>query len=130
MRFLFAILLAVLGLAACTTVEENPDPLKNVPFERTSRLLEMREGLKEKNTNYLNQKGDRLDRNTNKRNMGELKDEYARWDMRAQFQIERELAKRYQAGDSAAHFPGIEQYVSPGTATPSPTPSPAPVPQP
>ena len=71
-----------------------------------------------------------MDRNTNKRNMGELKDEYARWDMRAQFQIERELARRYQAGDSSAHFPGIEQYLSTGTASPTPTPSPTPVPQP
>jgi hypothetical protein len=130
MRFSFVLLLALLGLVACATVEENPEPLNNLSFERTSRLQEMREGYKQKNTVYLNQKGERLDRNTNKRNMGELKDEYARWDMRAQLQIERELAKRYQAGDSAAHFPGIEQFLSPGATAPTPAPSPAHAPQP
>jgi len=108
-HFPVMILLAGVVLASCSTLKENPDPIKGVPFERTSRLLEMRAGFVEKNTAYATQTGDKLNRNTNKRNLADLKDEYARWDQRAQLQIERELAKRYQAGDASAYFQGIEQ---------------------
>lgn len=110
MRFYpVTLLLAAFALAACSTLQENPEPIKGVAYERTSRLLEMRAGLIEKNTAYAAKTGDELKRNTNKRNLAELEDEYARWDKRAQLQVERELARRYQAGDTAAYFQGIEQ---------------------
>lgn len=113
----------MMALVACSAVQENPEPLKNLQYERTSRLVEMHQALAEKNAAYLANKGDRLDRNTNNRKFGELKDEYARWDMRAQAQIERELVRRHREGDANAVFPGMESQLVPTPPTPS-SPSP------
>ncbi|MDX6766965.1 MAG: hypothetical protein SFU85_09250 [Candidatus Methylacidiphilales bacterium] len=132
MRFSVLMLFPLLfGVSSCSTLKENPNPIASIPYERTSRLQELRAGLQEKNSRYLQEKGDRLDRNTNKRQYGELKDEYARWDMRAQEQIERELVKRYQAGENAAQFPGMERYLEPAAASiPNPAPTPTSAPNP
>lgn len=88
------------------------EPIPRVELERTGRLLEMRASLAAKNAAYAASVGDRLERNTNKRQMATLEDEYANWDRRAQAQIERELVRRYQAGDTRAHFDGIEAQLS------------------
>lgn len=116
------LLLASLLLGACASTGQSADPVAGVAYERTSRLVEMRASLAEKNARYEAQVGDRLNRNTNKRQMGDLVDEHANWDRRAQAQIERELLRRYQQGDAAAVFPGIEKLASPDANT---TPTPA-----
>lgn len=112
-------------LAACAHegVGQNPDPIPRIEFERTRRLHELRDSLDAKNRAYIARTGNKLHRNTNKRKMGGLEDEYANWDQRAQRQIERELARRYLAGDTAAYYTGIEALV-PTAVPPTPTTSP------
>lgn len=114
---------AIVGWAFCMVacahegVGLDPNPLPGIELERTTRLLELREALAHKNQVYEAERGDRLRRNTNKRQMGGLEDEYANRDRRAQAQIERELARRYQEGETRAYFPGIEALV-PGAVPP------------
>lgn len=111
-------LMGMLAGCAHEGVGQNPDPIPRVELERTSRLLELRESLDAKNRAYEAQTGDRLRRNTNKRQMADLRDEYANWDRRAQAQVERELARRYQAGEARAWFPGIEGQLTPAAEAP------------
>jgi hypothetical protein len=48
------------------------------------------------------------DKMTNRRELGNLSDEIGANYLREKLQIERELAKRYKAGDKKAYFEGIE----------------------
>jgi|GEM_PF-3386128 len=114
-RLALVALCALLAACAHEGVGQNPDPIPRIEMERTTRLLELRESLDAKNRAHAARTGDKLHRNTNKREMGGLEDEYANWDRRAQAQIERELARRYQAGDTSAFYPGIEALVPPAT---------------
>jgi hypothetical protein len=112
------ILLVGVLMGCATATKQNPDPIPRVEYERTSRLLELRESLDRKNAAYQIRTGDRLNPNTNKREFGKLEDEYANWDRRAQAQIERELIRRYQSGETRAYFPGMEVAI-PGATAPS-----------
>lgn len=109
--------LPLLGACAHQGVGQNPDPIPRIEYERTTRLLELRESLAAKNRAHELRTGDKLERNTNKRQMGSLADEYANWDRRAQDQVERELARRYQEGETRAWYPGLEARV-PGALPP------------
>jgi hypothetical protein len=109
--------LPLLGACAYEGVGQNPDPIPHIEYERTTRLLELRESLAAKNLAHEQSTGDKLRRNTNKRQMGSLADEYANWDRRAQDQVERELARRYQQGELRAWYPGLEARV-PGAQPP------------
>lgn len=110
-----------LGTAACAPkgTGQNPDPIPRIEFERTTRLLELRDALDIKNQAYVVRTGDKFNANTNKRQLAKLEDEYANWDRRAQAQIERELVRRYQGGETRAYFRGIEAQV-PGAVPPAP----------
>lgn len=107
---------ALLGiLCACASTQPaSPGPLGDISGRTTGRLQEMHGGLVSQTRNY--KPATMKEKVTNKRELGDFRDELMAWNLRALAQVEAELIKRWKAGDEKAHFEGIEQKA--GVAVP------------
>ena len=103
-------LTAILGLgfllSACSSIKPEANPDKYVDYRSDNDLLERLATLDVQTAAYV-KKGP-PNKMTNRRELGGLADEMAADQLRQKAQIERELAKRYRAGDKKAYFEGIE----------------------
>ncbi len=106
---------AALTLAACGTLKQNPDPITGIEYYTTQELLDMRETYETTLSSYKGMPNDM----TNRKRLTTLKDETAGMMRRKQAQIERELKRRYDGGEKAAYYPGVD-----GKPVPAPEPVP------
>ena len=112
MKCVMPLLCLVLCLLGCSGLRQNQDPIADIQYYTTKELLDMRESLLTALQPYKGLPNDM----TNRKQLTSLKDETAGIYKRKTAQIERELKRRYDAGDKTAAYVGMEGAVAPSTA--------------
>ena len=97
------------SLQACQTLEsKQEEPTNNnYVYLRTSELISLQKRLALLTDDYL-KKQEEKKVVRNRRELGTLADEVSRDQVKQRKEVERELVKRFLAGDQEAHFKGIE----------------------
>lgn len=103
---LLAFFCAGMLTAGCSFPKPEANPMTYIDYRSTTDLQERLAALDRLTEAYV-KKGP-PNKLTNRRELGSLSDEISANYLREKIQIERELAKRYKAGDQKAHFEGIE----------------------
>lgn len=120
--FLSCLLALATVLSGCeSTRTTRPVPFSGLDLRTTERLQERRRSLAAIEQSYL-ARGGPPDRMTHRRELARLSDEMALEKIAEKKAIERELARRYVAGDRRAHFDGIESLLISAPPGPSSTP--------
>lgn len=108
-------LMLIVGLGAgffllgCSAPPKRTADISYMEYRSSNDLLVRRATIEMKTADFL-KKGP-PEKMTNKRKLGSLADEIALDQLAEKEQIEKELAKRYRAGDKKAYFEGIELIV-------------------
>ncbi|GAB4240220.1 MAG: hypothetical protein OHK005_02210 [Candidatus Methylacidiphilales bacterium] len=104
--------LITIGLTGCeSTRTSRPTPYSGLDLRTTERLQERRRSLESVEQSYLSRGGPPT-KMAHRREMARLSDEFALEKIEEKQAIERELARRYAAGDRRAYFSGIEAFLS------------------
>ena len=104
MRYVIPALWLIFLISGCAGLKQNQDPIADIQYYNTKELLEMRESMQAALQPYKGLPNDM----TNRKQLTSLKDETAGIYKRKKAQIERELKRRYTAGEAAAYYAGVD----------------------
>ncbi len=130
MRF-FALTAAVLALfaAGCAIPKDKDPKVPYVQYRTTNELQGMRITLEERVQDWdAREKAKKKNvsgLNNNRKPLPSLLDEQAAEDRKKLAEIQIELARRYQQGDTKAYYQGMQQVAQPTPNIPDPTTAPA-----